>query len=76
MRRWTEAETTWFAIGGLAPELAAPAQRVLMDYQRNGDEWRRGYPADTPGLDTCWQNFTNCAWCSLTRYSTDSRALI
>ena len=25
-----------------------------MDYQRDGDEWRRGYPADTPGLDTCW----------------------
>ena len=22
-------------------------ERVLMDYQRNGDEWRRGYPADT-----------------------------
>lgn len=61
MRRWTEAETTWFAIGGVAPELAAPAERVLMDYQRNGDEWRHGYPADTPGLDTCWQNFTNCA---------------
>lgn len=60
-RRWTEAGTTWFAIGVVAPELAAPAERVLMDYQRQGDEWRRGYPADTPGLDICWQNLTNCA---------------
>ena len=50
-RRWTDAETTWFAISGVGPELAAPAERVLMDYQRNGDEWRRGYPANTPGLD-------------------------
>jgi hypothetical protein len=35
--------------------------RGLSDYQRNGDEWRRAYPADTPGLDICWQNFANCA---------------
>jgi len=61
MRRWTDADTTWFAISGVVPELAVPAERVLMDYQRNGDEWRRGYPADTPGLDICWQNFANCA---------------
>jgi hypothetical protein len=60
-RRWTDAGTTWFAISGVEPELAAPAERVLMDYQRNGDEWRRGYPADTPRLDVCWQNFANCA---------------
>ncbi len=60
-RRWTEAGTTWFAISGVGPELAAPAERVLMDYQRNRGEWRRGYPADTPGLDICWQNFTSCA---------------
>jgi hypothetical protein len=60
-RRWTDAGTTWFAISGVGPELATPAEHVLMDYQRDGDEWRRGYPADTPGLDTCWQNFAGCA---------------
>jgi hypothetical protein len=60
-RRWTEAGTTWFAIGGVAPELTTTAELVLMDYQRQGDEWRRGYPADTPGLDICWQNLTNSA---------------
>lgn len=60
-RRWTEAGTTWFAVGGLAPELAGPAEHVLMGYQRHGEEWRRGYPADTPGLDICWRNFSDCA---------------
>jgi hypothetical protein len=60
-RRWTEAGTTWFAISGVGPGLATPAARVFMDYQRTDDEWRRGYPADTPGLDTCWQNLSNCA---------------
>jgi len=60
-RRWTDDGTTWFAISGVGAELAAPAEQVLMDYQRSGDEWRRGYPADTPGLDICWQNFADCA---------------
>jgi len=60
-RRWTDAGTAWFAIGGVAPELAIAAEGVLMDYQRHGDEWRRGYPSDTPGLDICWQNLTKCA---------------
>ena len=60
-RRWTDAGTTWFAVSGVGPELAAPAERVLMDYQRNGDEWRRGYPEGTLGLDICWQNFASCA---------------
>jgi hypothetical protein len=48
MRRWTNAGLTWFAIGGVAPELTASAAGVLMAYQRKGDEWRRAYPADTP----------------------------
>jgi hypothetical protein len=60
-RRWTEAGTTWFAVGGVGPELAASAEGVLMDYQWDGGEWRRGYPADTPGLDSCWQNFARSA---------------
>ena len=60
-RRWTDAGTTWFAISGVGPELAASAEHVLMDYQRSGNEWQRGYPADTPGLDVCWQNFASCA---------------
>ncbi len=60
-RCWTEAGTTWFAVSVVGPELAARAGHVLMDYQRDGDEWRRGYPADTPGLDACWQNFAGCA---------------
>jgi len=41
-RRWTDAGTTWFAISGVGPELAASAEHVLMDYQRNGNEWQRG----------------------------------
>ena len=60
-RRWTEAGTTWFAVGGVRPELAEAAEGVLMDYERDGGEWRRGYPAGTPGLDTCWRNFAGCA---------------
>ena len=60
-RRWTADGTTWLAVSGVGPELAAPAEHVLMDYRRDGDEWRRGYPADTPGLDICWQNFADCA---------------
>jgi hypothetical protein len=60
-RRWTDDGTTWFAVSGVGPELTAPAEQVLMDYQRDGEEWRRGYPEDTPGLDICWQNFADCA---------------
>jgi len=37
-RRWTEDGTTRFAVGGLGPELAGPAERLLMDYERHGDE--------------------------------------
>jgi hypothetical protein len=60
-RRWTDAGTTWFAVSGVGPELAASAERVLMDYQHSDGEWRRGYPAGTPGLDICWRNFASCA---------------
>lgn len=60
-RRWTEAGITRFAISGIAPELEGPAERLLMGYERHGDEWRRAYPADTPGLEICWRNFRNCA---------------
>jgi hypothetical protein len=60
-RRWTDAGTTWFAVSGVGPELTAPAEQVLMDYQRSGGEWRHGYPAGTPGLDICWRNFARCA---------------
>ena len=28
-RRWTDDGTTWFAISGVGPELAAPAEHVL-----------------------------------------------
>lgn len=60
-RRWTKDGTTWFAVGGLGPELAGPAERLLMGYQRRGGEWWRGYRADTPQLDRCWENFSACA---------------
>jgi hypothetical protein len=60
-RRWTKDGTTWFAVGGLEPELAGPAERLLMDYERHGDEWRHGYPVGTPHLDRCWENFSECA---------------
>jgi hypothetical protein len=59
-RRWTEAGTTWFAISGIAPGLEAAAERLLMGYQRHGGGWRRAYPADNPGLEICWQNFSSC----------------
>ncbi len=52
---------TWFAVGGLGPELAGPAERLLMDYERHGDEWWHGYPAGTPQLERCWENFSEWA---------------
>jgi hypothetical protein len=60
-RRWTQAGTTWFAVGGIPPELEGPTEQLLMGYERRGDEWCRAYPADTPGLEICWQNFSCCA---------------
>jgi hypothetical protein len=59
-RRWTKDGTAWFAVGGLGPELAGPAERLLMDCERHGEEWWHGYPAGTPQLDRCWENFS--AW--------------
>ena len=60
-RRWTKDGTTWFAIGGLRPELAGPAEHLLMGYERHGGEWWRGYPVSTPQLDRCWENFSASA---------------
>lgn len=60
-RRWTAEGTTWFAVGGLGPELAGSAEHLLMDYERHGDEWWHGYPAGTPHLDRCWENFSASA---------------
>jgi hypothetical protein len=60
-RRWTEAGTTWFAVSVVGPELAGPAEHLLMGYERHGNEWRLGYRSDTPGLDPCWRNFSNSA---------------
>lgn len=29
----------------------------FMDYERHGDQWRRGYPAGTPHLERAMDNF-------------------
>jgi hypothetical protein len=55
--RWSEGGTVVFAVTGLGPELAAAASRVLMDYEHDGSQWRRRYPADTPHLDQAWPIF-------------------
>jgi hypothetical protein len=60
-RRWTDADTTWFAVRGISAEEAGPTARLFMGYERHGDEWRMGYPADTPQLDQCWRNFSASA---------------
>jgi hypothetical protein len=57
-RRWTDAGITWFAVGGVSTEQAGSAARLLMGYERHGDEWRIAYPASTPRLDQCWRNFS------------------
>jgi hypothetical protein len=49
--------TVWFAVSGIAPELAGAAAHVLMDYEHAGPQWRRGYPADAPQLERAWQGF-------------------
>jgi len=60
-RRWTEAGKTWFAVRGISTEQAGQTAHLLMAYERHGDEWRIGYPADTPKLDQCWRNFSSSA---------------
>jgi hypothetical protein len=57
-RRWTDAGMTWFAVSGVSTEQAGPVARLLMGYERHGDEWRIAYPASTPRLDQCWRNFS------------------
>ncbi len=60
-RRWTDDRgTVWFAVGVLGGTYEQIAERVLMDYERVGPEWRRGYPGDTPHLERAWQNFSAC----------------
>ncbi len=60
-RRWTDDQgTVWFAVGGIAAECERAAERLLMDYEHAGPEWRRGYRGDTPHLERAWENFTAC----------------
>jgi hypothetical protein len=57
-RRWTDDQgTVWFAVGVPDGMYEGTAERVLMDYERAGREWRRDYPGDTPHLERAWQNF-------------------
>lgn len=53
-----DGQTVWFAVSGIGAELMPVAPHMLMDYERHGDEWRQGYPADTPHLEQAWQNFS------------------
>jgi hypothetical protein len=60
-RRWTDDQgTVWFAAGLIDDALEEVAARLLMDYERSGAEWRRGYPGDTPHLERAWENFSAC----------------
>jgi hypothetical protein len=57
-RRWTDDYgLVWFAVGGIDADYESAAEQLLMDYERTGTEWRRGYPGDTPHLEQAWQNF-------------------
>ena len=56
-RRWSDAGTVFFAVSDIDPELVDAAARLLMDYEREGNEWRHGYPADAPHLEQAWRNF-------------------
>lgn len=60
-RRWADDQgTVWFAARLIDATCEQVAERVLMDYERAGPEWRRGYPGDTPHLERAWENFSAC----------------
>jgi hypothetical protein len=60
-RRWIDDQgAVWFAVGLTGGTYEQVAERVLMDYERSGLEWRRGYPCDTPHLERAWENFSAC----------------
>ena len=60
-RRWTDDQgTVWFAATVASGTYERVAGRVLMDYERTGLEWRRGYPSDTAHLEPAWENFSAC----------------
>jgi hypothetical protein len=56
-RTWVDGQEVWVAVSGVTEDLAPSAERLLMDYERHGDEWRHSYPAGTPHLDRALENF-------------------
>jgi hypothetical protein len=50
----------WFAVSVPDGKYQQAAERLLMDYERAGPQWRRGYPGDTPHLEQAWENFAGC----------------
>jgi len=56
-RRWSQGGTVFFAVSGVDPELCDAAERLFMGYERDGAQWRCGYPASTRHLDQAWLNF-------------------
>jgi hypothetical protein len=60
-RRWTDdQDKVWFAASVIDGSYEQVAERVLMDYEREGSEWRRAYPGDTAHLERAWENFSAC----------------
>ena len=60
-RRWTDDQgKVWFAASVTDGSYEQVAERVLMDYERAGPEWRRAYPGDTPHLERAWEHFSAC----------------
>ncbi len=56
-RRWEQDGTVWFEVEVTDSDLVDPAARLLMEYERSGIRWRHCYPAETPHLESAWQNF-------------------
>ena len=56
-RTWVDGQTVWVAVSGVRANLAPSAERLLMGYERHGDEWRHSYPAGTPHLEQALKNF-------------------